>query len=257
MTKDTAYWGSPERCMLARPATYLSSARPGTDVMAMSAAALAAAAVAIQDESMEVADMYLAEAMGIYKLALQWPKGYYANYVESGKRYPSVSMYDDLAYAAAWLYTATGQQSYLDSAVKFYSQHTSAERHVSANLYMFNYENAVPALDLLLYKATGDQAYKQNVQGFVKEWMNTHSASGDVYYTPRGLAKAEPEGLLQHTANAAFYTLLAAKDVLDKKKFMLYACWARGQIGYMVGDAGRSYVTGEHWMARVVVACAT
>jgi hypothetical protein len=244
MAKDAAYWGSPERCMLARPATYLSSTRPGTDVMAMSAAALAAAAVAIQDESMEVADMYLGEAMALYQLALQWPKGYYARFVESGKRYPSVSMYDDLAYAAAWLYMATGQQSYLDSAVKFYRQHTSAESHVSTNPYMFNYENVVPALDLLLYKATGDQAYKHNVQGFVKEWMNTRSASGDVFYTPRGLAKAEPDGLLQHTANAAFYTLLAAKDVLDQKKFMLYACWARGQIGYMVGDAGRSYVTG-------------
>eukprot|EP00882_Tetradesmus_deserticola_P021987 GHRQ01023853.1.p1 GENE.GHRQ01023853.1~~GHRQ01023853.1.p1 ORF type:complete len:266 (-),score=107.89 GHRQ01023853.1:84-776(-) len=229
--------------MLARPATYLSSARPGTDVMAMSAAALAAAAVAIQDQSMEVASMYLNKAVGIYKLALQWPKGNYAKYVESGKRYPSVSMYDDLAYAAAWLYMATGQQSYLDNAVQFYS-HTSAEKHVSANPYMFNYENVAPALDLLLYKATGDQTYKQNVKAFVKEWMNTHSASGDVYYTPRGLAKAEPDGLLQHTANAAFYTLLAAKDVLDQKKFMLYACWARGQIGYMVGDAGRSYMTG-------------
>jgi hypothetical protein len=128
--------------------------------------------------------------------------------------------------------------------VKFYRQHTSAESHVSTNPYMFNYENVVPALDLLLYKATGDQAYQQNVQGFVKEWMNTRSASGDVFYTPRGLAKAEPDGLLQHTANAAFYTLLAAKDVLDQKKSMLYACWARGQIGYMVGDAGRSYMTG-------------
>jgi hypothetical protein len=210
----------------------------------MSAAALAAAAVAIQDESMEVADMYLTEAVSIYKLALQWPKGYYAKFVESGKRYPSVSLYDDLAYAAAWLYMATGQQSYLDSAVRFYSQHTSAETHVSTNPYMLNYENVVPALDLLLYKATGEQAYKQNVQVFVKEWMNTRSSTGDVYYTPRGLAKAEPDGLLQHTANAAFYTLLAAKYVLDPKKFMLYACWARSQIGYMVGDAGRSYVTG-------------
>lgn len=54
ITKDRAYWGSPERCTVARPATYLSQARPGTDAMAMGAAALAAAAVAIQSESLQV-----------------------------------------------------------------------------------------------------------------------------------------------------------------------------------------------------------
>eukprot|EP00878_Enallax_costatus_P000276 GHUV01000347.1.p1 GENE.GHUV01000347.1~~GHUV01000347.1.p1 ORF type:complete len:1266 (+),score=343.56 GHUV01000347.1:286-4083(+) len=242
MAKDKLYWGSPEKSTIPRPATYLSAARPGTDAMAMSAAALASAAVAIQDESLQVADVYLQKAIVLYQLAQRW-RGYYARYIESGKIYPSTSMYDDLSFAAVWIYIATGDENYLNDAITFYDQTVSSEGHVNPNPYMFNYENVVPALDLLLYKATGDPFYKTNVQVFVKEWMNTKSKTGDIYYTNKNLAKAYPYGTLQHTANAAFYTMLAAKNVMDSK-FMLYACWARNQVGYMLGDAGRSYVTG-------------
>lgn len=68
MTKDRAYWGSPEKYMGARPATYLSAARPGGDCVAMVSAALASAAVAIQDESLQVADVYLQKAISLYAL---------------------------------------------------------------------------------------------------------------------------------------------------------------------------------------------
>ncbi|GBF97993.1 six-hairpin glycosidase [Raphidocelis subcapitata] len=205
MTKDRAYWGSPEKYMGARPATYLSAARPGGDAVAMISAALASAAVAIQEESLQVADVYLQKAISLYTL------------------------------------------NYLNDALVLYDQTVSSEGHVNPNPYMFNYENVVPALDLLLAKAlkgTPEQKFfKDNVANFVKTWMNTKSTTGDIYYTKKYLAKAYPYGTLQHTANAAFYVLSAAKDVLESK-FMLYACWSRNQIGYMLGDAGRSYVTG-------------
>lgn len=141
------------------------------------------------------------------------------------------------------LLMCAGQERYLNDAVAFYSKSVASESHVSPNPYQFNYENVVPALDLLLAQATGEASYKANVAAFVAKWMDTGSKSGDVYYTTKGLAKASPSGTLQHTANAAFYTLVAAKTVLQGH-YMLYACWARNQIGYMLGDAGRSYVTG-------------
>ncbi len=102
-----------------------------------------------------------------------------------------------------------------------------------------------PPTSLLLpsLQATGEAFYRKNVEDFVREWMNTKSKTGDIFYTKKNLAKAYPYGTLQHTANAAFYTMVAAKTVINKR-FMLYACWARNQIGYMLGDAGRSYVTG-------------
>lgn len=82
------------------------------------------------------------------------------------------------------------------------------------------------------------------VNDYVKVWMNSAKSNPYVYYTPKYLAMAQPASLLQHTANAAFYTLLASKRVLSSKSTMLYNCWARNQIGYMLGDSGHSYVTG-------------
>lgn len=52
----------------------------------------------------------------------------------------------------------------------------------------------------------------------------------------QGLAKAQPGGSLQHTANAAFLVLAAADSpgVWSGSSFMRHACWVRNQIGYML-----------------------
>lgn len=154
----------------------LTSTRPGTDVVAMTSAALAAASIAIREESSQVclrqtdsaaakgfstyithrlfkhcdtlcngslassisstqklrskiwrrsltsscattaaeavtyvtypalqtSDVYLARSIALYRLALRWPKQTYNRFVETSSLYPSASMYDDMAYAAAW-----------------------------------------------------------------------------------------------------------------------------------------------------------
>jgi hypothetical protein len=242
MTRDKAYWGAPEKAFMPRPASFLSAARPGSDMIAMTSAALAAAAVAIQDDSTQVAQVYLQKAVALYTLAQRW-RGYYARYIESGKLYPSVSFLDDMAYAAIWIYKATGQEDYLAQAEALYQQAVD-EQHVNPNPWMLNYENVLPALDMLLYQETGDAMYRTGVKDFVTAWMNTRDTSDvGILYTPKYLAKAIPDGTLQHTANAAYMVMLYAKHIVSKG-FMRYACWSRNQIGYMLGDAGRSYVTG-------------
>jgi hypothetical protein len=99
----------------------------------------------------------------------------------------------------------------------------------------------------LVPQATTDPAYKSEVQSFVSTWLATNNrisrniAPEDeeqlvgVYYTPKGLAKAQPQGTLQHTANAAFLVMAAVgAGVYDSSKLMRHACWVRNQIGYML-----------------------
>jgi len=54
LTRDRNYWGRPERANFPRPVVSLTSTRPGTDVVAMTSAALAAASIAIREESSQV-----------------------------------------------------------------------------------------------------------------------------------------------------------------------------------------------------------
>lgn len=66
---------------------------------------------------------------------------------------------------------------------------------------------------------------------------------------PQGLAKAQPGGTLQHTANAAFLVLSAVEaGVFPAAKFMLHACWVRNQIGYMLvsGPASSACLSQTH-----------
>jgi len=162
----------------------------------MTAAALAAAATAIQDESAQVAELYLQKALRLYQMA-QRSKGLYARWIPSGALYPSTSFYDDLAYAATWIYAATLDENYLNDAMTFYEQSVQTEPHINPNPYMFSYENVIPALDVLLAKFTGDPAYTSNVQDFVKQWLNTKSATGGeffvlVVFVRFGLGRALP-----------------------------------------------------------------
>lgn len=234
IARDRAHWGSPERATLPRPASFVSAARPGTDLVAMASAALAASAVAVAPDSAQVAGVYLSRAVALYALAKSWPKGTYGRFIESGaKVHPSASFYDDLAYAAAWLHSATGQEVYLQEAMAHYSA-AAGERHINPNGYAFNYENVLPALHLLLARSggMGDPGPAAAARDFVATWMGRRAGAeaAGISYTRRSLARVMPSGTLQHTANAAFYTLAAAHAGLLGGHSMLYACWARSQV---------------------------
>merc|ERR1719348_2622474 len=58
--------------------------------------------------------------------------------------------------------------------------------------------------------------------------------------TPKGLIFVQQWGPNRHAANVAFLSLVASK-VKDSK---FYTDFARQQIHYMLGDAGRSFVVG-------------
>lgn len=51
---------------------------------------------------LQTADVYLSRSIALYRLAARWPKQPYNRWVETSVTYPSASIYDDLAYAAAW-----------------------------------------------------------------------------------------------------------------------------------------------------------
>jgi len=73
----------------------------------------------------------------------------------------------------------------------------------------------------MLYKLTGGE-YKSDIENFLKEWL----PGGSLPRTPKGLVWRDKWGSNRYAANAAMLALLAAKN------------------GFMLGDAGRSYVVG-------------
>jgi hypothetical protein len=90
--------------------------------------------------------------------------------------------------------------------------------------------------------APGTAPYLTDAQSFVQAWV---AGNNGVVYTPDGLANdGVLWGTLRESANAAFLLLVAAKYDTDAARSAATVTWSTGQIGYMLGDAGRSFVIG-------------
>ncbi|WP_241537272.1 glycoside hydrolase family 9 protein, partial [Synechococcus lacustris] len=106
---DHALWSAPENQTIARPAMAVTAQKPGSDVSAASAAALASASILFRENgSIAYADELLRNAVSLYRFADTY-RGKYSNSItEVQSYYNSWSGYEDeLSYGAAWLARAT------------------------------------------------------------------------------------------------------------------------------------------------------
>lgn len=156
--------------------------------------------------------------------------------------YPSTQFEDDLAFAAAWLYRATGEEPFL-AAAREYLQRAQYQRN-----YFVSWDSVfVPADILLSSLGVGpspgvDHAWQ--IAAFLDTWQKGQNG---VKFSPQGLALAPLGGWgnLRHSANAAFMMLLHAKGA-NASEAAGCVQWARHQVDYMLGLGGsnRSFVVG-------------
>ena len=87
------------------------------------------------------------------------PQGIYSNVVPTEGHYWSDSYRDDLAFAACWLYRASGTQQYLKDCEMYWAEHYRLEGPASQSVE-WNYNHMIPAVDAMLYQMTNKAAYK-------------------------------------------------------------------------------------------------
>ncbi|KAK7463187.1 hypothetical protein BaRGS_00038246, partial [Batillaria attramentaria] len=225
---DHSYWGRPEDMTMYRPAYKLSPEAPGSDVIGETAAAMAAGSIAFKDVDKPYSDLLLRHAKELFDFADRY-RGLYSDTLPIVQEfYRSGGYKDELSWAAAWLYRATGDNRYLQKA---------EENHESYECWAVSWEEKHCLAALLLFKLTGKDKYRYQIERTMRDWM----PGGSVDYTPAGLAFRIPWGPLRYAANMATVALVAANAGIEP---VAYRTWARSQIHYMLGDAGRSYVVG-------------
>jgi len=215
-----------------RPVMSVSPSKPGSDLAGESAAALAASSIFYKmiKESALAAEA-LDNAIELYEFAEKY-KGKYSDSIwDASKFYNSWSGYEDeLAWGAAWLYKATEDPTYLEKAKKYFNSGNMCE----SNLW-FGWDNKKAGVEVLMYDITGqDPAYKKCVDNFLGQ---LDSAT----YTPKGLIFVDNWGSNRHAGNNA---LLCAQ--LAEMGYQNTKCdkFVHDQIGYLLGDTGRSYMVG-------------
>jgi len=227
---DHAYWGRPEDMTMARPAYKIDTSRPGSDLAAETAAALAAASIVFKNVDGTYSNNLLTHASQLFDFANNYRGKYSDSITDARNFYASADYRDELVWAAAWLYRATNDNSYLNTAESLYDEF--GLQNWGGGL---NWDSKVSGVQVLLAKLTNKQVYKDTVQSYVNYLINNQQK------TPKGLLYLDMWGTLRHAANAAFIILEAADLGLNPDS---YRQFAQTQIDYALGDGGRSFVCG-------------
>ncbi|DBB16038.1 hypothetical protein WJX82_000557 [Trebouxia sp. C0006] len=234
---DLVDLNSPEDMTQARPVYIVNATSPGSDLVGASAAALAAAAVVFNASDHTYSTQLLATAESLYNFGCAYEGLVSDSVPQVSYAYLSTSYLDDLAFAAAWLYKATGNSTYLSSAMTYKARSLSEEADAARNYNVFNYQNSLPGVNLLLAQATNfaTNEYTLATKGLMIVWM---SGKYTIRYTPKLLAYS-PDNPLRNAANAGLIAVIYAKHQAKK-----YNCWAESQARYVLGSGSRSFMVG-------------
>nr|AGP76425.1 endo-beta-1,4-glucanase 2 [Pericapritermes sp. PpEG2] len=227
---DHSYWGRPEDMTMERPAYKIDTSNPGSDLAGETAAALAAASIVFKHVDPNYSDNLLTHAKQLFDFANNYRGKYSDSITDARLFYASGDYRDELVWAAAWLYSATNDNNYLNIAESLYN-----EFGIQYWGGAFNWDNKASGVQVLLAKFSTKQEYKDTIRGYVDYLINNQQK------TPMGLLYIDHWGPLRHAANAAFIMLQAAGLGLNPTQ---YCQFAKTQIDYILGDAGRSFVCG-------------
>lgn len=246
---DHTWWGPVELLeygMKDNGASYADARAPlkGTSsaVCGEMAAALAAGYCALQNQSTTAdLDGYLAHAENIFKLADKTKSDEDYNNSDASGFYRSSHFYDELFYAANWLYIATGDKAYLDKATS-YIPNLGTELGSDELKYSWGmcWDDVMQG-GLLLYAInTGDSFYTSRVKKHLDYWTDSVATldGGGKWLTTWGC--------LRYATTAGFLASVACDTVLDGTDTTKYQTFYQDQIDYCLGDNpdSQSFVVG-------------
>lgn len=223
---DHNYWGAPEVQTTERRAFFATASKPATDITSLAAAALAADYV----NNKNADSLKYAKALYSFTYNNQIKAVGDDHAPSNDQYYKSGSYEDDISLAAAWLYIATGESSYLSAAEEYLKQGI-----YDAPYWIYCWDNTWLGSIILIAEKTDNADYWNSVKQTLDIWKTS-------YNTPEGYACINEWGSARYNANAQFIALLYSKYKGD----MTYAQWAKSQMDYLLGNnkANKCYVTG-------------
>lgn len=205
-------------------------------------AALASGYCALKDKiDSKKLDGYIKHAENLFKLADDSKSDEYYNSTDAMGFYRSSHFYDELFYAANWLYIATGEKSYLDKATS-YIPNLSKELGTDELCYSWSHcwDDTMQGGMLLYAINTNDDFYISRVEKHLDYLANkVDKVDGKLAYISNW-------GCARYAQTSAFITAVACDTVLKGRNTGTYESFYEDQINYVLGDnpSGQSYVVG-------------
>lgn len=240
---DHSWWGPAEVLQMARPSYKVTAASPGSAVCAGTAASLAAAAAVFKESDPTYAEKCLKHAKELFAMADKAKSD--AGYTAASGFYTSGGFYDELSWAAVWIYIASNDSTYLDKA-ESYVPNWGKEQQTDIISYKWGqcWDDVHYGAELLLARITNKAIYKDSIERNLDYW--TTGVNGEkIKYTPKGLAWLFQWGSLRHATTQAFLAgVYADWEGCPASKVSTYKNFLKGQVDYALGSTGRSFVVG-------------
>lgn len=247
---DHGTWGRPEEYSTStRPAFVWGTNMTASDLLSSAAAAWASASIVFKKTDPVYSNLLKNKSKAIYEWAKSAPKGKYSAYYPSavGSIYPSSDYIDDLAWAAAWLYKATGDETYLKDAEGFWKSDAQ-----SADIYPGWDSVWVPTAVLMRQmsrsgvKIPGKEMYDSFYENqFLSSWLRADGTSS-VTRTPKGMTHPSWSmwGNLQFSTTTSM--LMLQDTIKNKNPSMRKGAlkYAKREVDYVLGSTGRSFIVG-------------
>ena len=242
---DHVWWGSAEVYMDKYELMTGETQRPyytceDSCIEADMAAALATGYLNFKDSQPEKAKEYLEHAVDLFDRADKLRS--IGDDPEEQSYYKITTFYDDLFYAANWLYMATGEQKYLDLCKTDYIPNLGKEEQSSEMKYTWGmcWDDVMQG-GLLLYAInTNDSFYIGRIQKHLDYWTDSVKALDG------GAKWLTTWGCLRYATTAGFLASVACDTVLKGTNTTKYQNFYEDQINYCLGDNpdGQSFVVG-------------
>jgi endoglucanase len=263
---DHAYWGPPELqdpeglktigqsgVTYPRPGWFAYPDIPGSDVCAQASASLTAMYFNYRDIDATYANTCLDTAKALYDFGVK-----YRGCADSGGYYGSAYDYDELSWAAVWLYEATGDMSYIDDIMQqdsggnytgYMQRLIGTQGDTWVNIWVHCWDVVWSGVFVKLSILFPDnEDYDYWARWNLEYWSGgevPHEDPGDgtyMDYTPGGFGVINTWGSARYNTAAQLCALIYGKHH-NRTDF---ADWAKGQMTYIMGDnpIDRSYIVG-------------
>jgi len=249
---DHAFWNSPENDEMKRVGFFLTAEKPQTDYVVAHAASLAVNYLNFKDTDPAYAAKNLKYAKALFKFAKDNPKQLSDNGDGPRAFYASSKWEDDYCWAAGWLFLATEDVSYLESAlpyIDYYAppgwMHCWNDVWNGSSIIWGVIDMKYPELHVqdMYRKAQNKSEYEDaNFWTQTKKHLDERMVLGR---TPGGYNWYLTWGSARYNT-AVQLTALCYDKYQNNGKPSVYSQWAKGQMEYLMGKnpINRCYIVG-------------
>jgi hypothetical protein len=255
---DFNYNGPPERYeenVRVRPIYLITKEHRSSETCGEVAATLAIGSMVFKTVDPAYSAKLLSEAVEYYMFGKTYQGSYSENpganegFQMMARLYPSKSYFDELAWAAAWIYRASSIPSYFSEAKNFYMEYQSRNGHGCG--WGYSWDEKGPMLHILLGMIDTDASNRNYYDSRTTEYLNAWLPGKyrTVPHTPKGMAYLVPWGSVRYAANTAYLALLYSRVLKSRNqgtaeyRTSLYN-YGKSQIDYILGAKGTSMMVG-------------